>query len=123
MLVPVYIYYMMTHMNSGAEQDPRTHALLVHTQCYENYAFDEQGRMDTENPYWKPKGGSEYLVVGVDPESTDVELTMVLDKVRPRIEIDNPAYQEYILGWKVVPADFSFGDEYEDKWLVRIDAR
>jgi len=83
-------------------------ALLVATQCHENYAWLENGSLDTENPYWKAKGGSDYLVTcaTLTPDCTDLEIQIILDHVRGDIECDNDAFREHIIGWKVVPADY-----------------
>ena len=43
--------------------------LLIVTQVYENYAWREDGTIGTGvDAYFKPKGGDEYVVRGVDPE-------------------------------------------------------
>jgi hypothetical protein len=99
---------MMIRLDSAAVNAPATHALLVSTQCHENYAWREDGSLDTENPYWKAKGGSEYLVScrALDVDSTNIEQLIVLDRVRTQIECDNGGFQEYVIGWRIVPADF-----------------
>jgi hypothetical protein len=102
---------------------PDTHALLVHTQVYENYAWGADGQLDTDRPYWKPKGGNDYLVTcaTLDADSTALEQAYVLDRVRDQIEIDNGGFQESIIGWRVVSADFDPAagedDLYIAKWL------
>ena len=37
-------------------------SLVAEFQYRENYAFDENGNLDTENPYWKMKGGHTMIV-------------------------------------------------------------
>jgi len=39
-----------------------TFNLVAYYQYYENYAVDEEGYIDTANPYWKAKGGEDVLV-------------------------------------------------------------
>jgi hypothetical protein len=85
-------------------------ALLVSTQCFENYAFTPDGEVDGENPYWKPKGGSDYLIQNVDAESTSLEIQYILGRVAEQVETDNSLYREYIIGCRMVPGDFAFGD-------------
>ena len=96
-----------------------TAALLVSTQCYENYGFDAEGKLDPDRPYWKAKGGSDILITGVDQDSTEQDIRYVVDAVRERIECDNDFFREYILGWKMVEETFQFGD-WQDEYLMRI---
>jgi hypothetical protein len=69
--------------------------LLITTQVYENYG-------DIAQPYWKPKGGSDYVVRNIDV-NTVTETVMAL---RGQCECDNEFYREYILGWEVVADDY-----------------
>jgi len=40
--------------------------LLIITQIYENYAWNEDGSIGKgKDAYWKAKGGDEYVVTGV----------------------------------------------------------
>ena len=42
--------------------------LLITTQVYENYAWNEDGSLGTgDNAYWKAKGGNDYVL----PNFTD----------------------------------------------------
>ena len=71
--------------------------LLITTQVYENYG-------SADEPYWKPKGGSDYVVKKFrGGEAAATEAVMAL---RSQIECDNEGYREYILGWNIV------GDKY-----------
>ena len=71
--------------------------LLIQTQVYENYGTADE-------PYWKPKGGSDYVVKKFrGGEAAATEAVMGL---RGQIECDNEGYREYILGWSIV------GDKY-----------
>ena len=66
--------------------------LLITTQVYENYGYR-----------WKPKGGNDYVVRGVDPcDMIDV----IVDRVRSQIEQDNDSYQETIIGHSLVADDY-----------------
>lgn len=78
--------------------------LLITTQVYENYAFDEDGVLGTGvNAYWKPKGGNDYVVKNFKDFNRVTETVMAL---RGKIECDNDMYREYIIGWEVVADDY-----------------
>lgn len=69
--------------------------LLITTQCYENYG-------DAENCHWKPKGGSDYFVPGVNINT----VKEVVEKVRPQVECSNAYFVEHVLGWEIVADDY-----------------
>ena len=78
--------------------------LIIQTQCFENYAWDENGNLGTgKNAYWKAKGGSDYVIKNVD-ECDMIEI--IVDRVRSKIEVSNDLFEEYIIGWAVVPDDY-----------------
>ena len=70
--------------------------LLITTQVEENYG-------DKVNPYWKPKGGSDYVIKNFTDFNKVTETVMAL---RSTIEVDNEVFQEYIIGWEVVSDDY-----------------
>ena len=70
--------------------------LMIFTQVYENYG-------DAQKPHWKAKGGSEYVVKGVD--ECDM-IDIIVDRVRGKIETDNDAFQEHIIGYRVVADNY-----------------
>jgi len=81
---------------------------VILTQVYENYAWNEDGTIGTGvNAYFKPKGGDEYIVRGVDQE----QVFEILEKVAGQIEKSNDYYQEFIVDVKIVEDDFL--TEYE----------
>lgn len=58
------------------------------------------------------KGGFEYYVPNVDVcDMVDV----IVDRVKPQVEISNPMCEEYILGWHIVEDDYM--TEYEKSQL------
>ena len=75
--------------------------LLITTQILENYGSED-------NPYWKAKGGEDYVVKNFRDFNRVAHVVMAL---RSEIEIDNPLYQEYIAGWEVVDDDYLTHDE------------
>ena len=70
--------------------------LIITTQVLENYGTED-------NPYWKAKGGEDYVVKNFRDFNRVNEVVMAL---RSQIEIDNPFCQEYIAGWEVVADDY-----------------
>ena len=70
--------------------------LLIQTQVYENYG-------SADKPYWKAKGGSDYVVKKFRDFNRVTETVMAL---RSQIEQDNEFYTETIIGWEVVSNDY-----------------
>jgi len=70
--------------------------LLITTQVLENYGTED-------NPYWKAKGGEDYVVKNFRDFNRVNEVVMAL---RSEIEIDNPFCQEYVMAWEVVDDDY-----------------
>ena len=78
--------------------------LLITTQVFENYAWGEDGSLGTgADAYWKAKGGSDYVVRGVD--ECDM-IDIIVDRVRGQIEQANDAFMERIIGYSVVEDDY-----------------
>jgi hypothetical protein len=70
--------------------------LLITTQVYENYG-------SAEKPYWKAKGGEDYVV----PNFTDFNtVTEVVLSLRDQIESDTDYFRESIIDWAVVADDY-----------------
>jgi hypothetical protein len=69
--------------------------LLITTQVYENYG-------DANKPYWKAKGGGDYVIKNIDVNG----VTETVLAVRPQIEQDNEYFREYLIGWEVVANDY-----------------
>ena len=75
--------------------------LLITTQVYENYgAHDWDGVCECPQ-YWKPKGGSDYVVKKVNVN----KVTESVMGVRGQIEQDNQAFRETIIDFSVVADD------------------
>jgi len=70
--------------------------LLIQTQVYENYG-------DALKPYWKAKGGGDYVVKNFKDFNRVTEFVMAL---RGQVEQDNEFYTETIIGWEVVADDY-----------------
>ena len=87
--------------------------LLIVTQVYENYAWDDDGVLGTgENAYWKAKGGDEYVVPNFTAFDRVTEVVMAL---RSKIEADTDAYREMIVDFEIVADDYL--TEYEKNQL------
>ena len=70
--------------------------LLIQTQVYENYG-------DALKPYWKAKGGGDYVVKNFRDFNRVTEFVMAL---RGQVEQDNEFCTETIIGWEVVADDY-----------------
>jgi len=70
--------------------------LLIQTQVMENYG-------DSDQPYWKAKGGGDYVVKKFRDFNRVTETVMAL---RGQIEKDNDMFTETIIGWEVVTDDY-----------------
>jgi hypothetical protein len=78
--------------------------LVIETQCYENYAWNQDGSIGTgPDAYWKAKGGSCYKILGVP---TNVDLDEVVSIVRSEIEKDSNYFQETIIGYGLEADDW-----------------
>jgi hypothetical protein len=79
--------------------------LLITTQVYENYAWNEDGSIGKgDDAYWKAKGGSDYVIRNFDP--TRYAPGIVVELVRPKVESDNDYVREHIVDWSVVEDDY-----------------
>ena len=70
--------------------------LMITTQVLENYGSEEQ-------PFWKYKGGSDYVVRNFTEFN---RVNHVVAELRPQIEIDNAFCCEYIVSWSVEDDDY-----------------
>ena len=79
--------------------------VVIYTQVYENYAWNDDGSIGTGgDAYWKAKGGHEYVIKNLDPLKTAPGL--LVDSVRSQVESDNDYFREYILDWELVADDY-----------------
>ena len=85
--------------------------LVISTQVYENYAWNEDGSLGTgADAYWKPKGGRDYKVLGV-PLNIDYESVVAAAGV----EVANDGYTETVIGWSIESDDYM--SEFEQQQL------
>lgn len=86
--------------------------LVIGTQYCENYG-------DEENPRWKFKGGSVYVVENITAgQRTRIE-TQGINTLRSLIEYSNPMSREYILDYSVVEDDAPVGEPWETPTVCR----
>ncbi len=79
--------------------------LLITTQCYENYAWREDGTLGTgSDAYWKAKGGSDYVIKKFKGSMADA--TLAIMALRSQIECDNDAFREQIIDFRIVKDDY-----------------
>lgn len=77
--------------------------LLITTQVYENYAWNEDGTIGTgAAAYWKAKGGDEYVVTGIWDEE---EATVAVMALREEIEKANDYMTESIVDYRLLDND------------------
>lgn len=70
--------------------------LMISTQVFENYG-------DADRPYWKAKGGNDYVVKKFRDFNRVTETVMALSS---QIEQDNDYFREHVIGWEVVADDY-----------------
>lgn len=77
--------------------------LIITTQVFENYAWQEDGSIGTgDNAYWKAKGGNDYVIRNVDinrVKELAAEATKQLDHA-------DDYFTEHVIGWEVVADDY-----------------
>lgn len=82
----------------------------IYTQYLENYG-------DAANPYWKNKGGEDYIVdvpgFLYDTEFSDIHGQHIIDELSKAIEYKNDFAEEFIIGWSFVTDDYTTQFEEE----------
>ena len=95
--------------------------LVITTQIHENYGahnWDGEGECPQ---YWKAKGGENYVVQHLTPEQA-IEATKpggLAERLGNAVTIqDDPAFEEYVLGYHLLDNDEPVGEEWETPWMV-----
>lgn len=79
--------------------------LLIVTQVYENYAWQEDGSIGIgPDAYWKAKGGNEYVVKNF--RGGDEAATKMVMAVRDQVEEATDYFTETVVGWEIVADDY-----------------
>ena len=77
--------------------------ILIQTQYQENYGTPN-------DPYWKFKGGEDYLVYAKEGEET----IDVVNFLKPFISVETSMQKEYILGFEDITADNPVADHINE---------
>lgn len=78
--------------------------VVIFTQVYENYAWNEDGSIGTgADAYWKAKGGNEYVITGIWDQE---EATTAVMCLRNQIEQATDYFTETIIDWELVDNDY-----------------
>ena len=76
--------------------------LVIRTQVYENYAWNEDGTIGTgADAYWKAKGGSEYKILNVPINGNLEEIVSMAC-----VERDDDYFQESVIDWSIEADDY-----------------
>ena len=97
--------------------------LLITTQVYENYGAHDWDGVGECPQYWKPKGGSDYVVKKFKDINKVTETVMAL---RSQIECDKQGFRESIIGWEIVADDYLTEfekDQLEYEGKIRFPAK
>jgi len=92
--------------------------LLITTQVYENYG-------DAAQPYWKPKGGGDYVVKNFEGGNT-ARTTAVMMAAKAQIERYDDYIRESIIDFRVVADDYLTEferDQLEYEGVIRFPAK
>lgn len=91
---------------------------VITTQFLENYgAHCEDGRFASGNAYWKMKGGTDYLVTGLDRIQDAVAF------VAAKVMANEIGYKEFPVEWKTESEwfdDLPDDEEYRDFLLEQV---
>lgn len=72
--------------------------LVIQTQIYENYAWDDNGNLGKgDKAYWKAKGGDDYWYDLGDYSRSKESIAELIEFFRPRIERNDDYLREHIV--------------------------
>ena len=80
--------------------------LVIGTQYCENYG-------SVNEPYWKFKGHSTYVVEGLTPDQAARAVQNGIPTLRSLIEYSNPMSREYVLDYSAEDDDYVAGEPWE----------
>jgi hypothetical protein len=101
------------------DETETTFRVVLTTQVYENYGTHccecETEESCTCKPYWKAKGGSEYQrAIGTASDVIALGskgVQAIADEMAAKVARDDNYWQEYAIGWNVVPSTEETYDE------------
>lgn len=77
--------------------------LIITTQVFENYAWQEDGSIGTgDNAYWKAKGGNDYVIRNVDIN----RVKELAARATKQLDQADDYFTEHVIGWEVVADDY-----------------
>lgn len=85
--------------------------VVIHTQDRENYGTAEQ-------PYWKFKGGSTYVIFDLTEAQVEKINTHGIPTLTALIESKHPMYEEVIAGWAILDDGQKACDEWETPYVL-----
>lgn len=86
--------------------------LVIQTQYCENYGDEDQ-------PHWKFKGGSTYIVQDITPKQAQRIASEGIPTLTQLIEYSNPVTREYILDYSVREDSFEACEPWETPVVCR----
>ncbi len=87
--------------------------LVINTQYKENYSWPDWDGNGECPQYWKFKGGSTYVVPGVDVMSSLEDQERIANELQELICYENEASMEYLLDWNIMDEGQPVCDDYE----------
>ena len=99
-------------------------AYVVTTQVLENYgSHDEDGKFASGNAYWKFKGGTDYMVSGIDRPADAMAFIMAVFSCDCINFKEFPTDVQTVDAWdRELPQDEDYRQHTLDK-LVRVDVQ
>ena len=92
--------------------------LVINTQHKENYAYPDWDGKGECPQYWKFKGGTTYVL----PNFKDFDnVGKVVARLAAFIESSSDGFQEYILGYEVMPHSEKSSEDWETETQIFID--
>tara|TARA_B100002019_G_C21122362_1_gene524026 strand:- start:501 stop:803 length:303 start_codon:yes stop_codon:yes gene_type:complete len=83
--------------------------LIINAQYYENYAIGPNGLEGA--PYWKPKGGHEFVINGFDPDDLFYDEENVVSAIKSLVANQSNDYEKF----EYISHELKFGEPTEIK--------
>lgn len=80
--------------------------IVIYTQVRENYG-------SADEPYWKCKGGSTFVVPNLSVEQTLKIKDKGIPTLTALISTSNPMFEEYVVDWSIVDNDVVVCEPWE----------
>lgn len=99
--------------------------LVLVTQVRENYAAHQHGEDEGVQPYWKCKGGTEYLVASISLEEAVkgqeyLEQTYIIP-AQAKVRRYDWYYEEWPIDWSLLaPRELTYDEKLQQEYDGRI---